>query len=284
LGINPEAVFNEVVTRIRQAGDSPRASKINSQLERAYAYAKANRAEFVFRTVAAPEPVFDSLAAEKFAGQIPELPLDWLLAFSQPVGDDPADFLAPLYRLGEQVLVFDDWRGQGQALWQHGMSLNHFRHNRPNVWFLAQPVDGQAHFNPRQMRWSRRSEESVTSWRYAVLECDLKPEEKWMPVWWRVLLQLPLPIVALYTSGGRSIHALVWVGARSKAEWDRRIRGTLKSKVVPLGADPGTFTAVRLTRLPGCWRGERGAYQRLLYFEPQNRSHESLWSRYHERK
>lgn len=225
LGISPEVVFNEVVTRIRQAGDSPRAAKISSQLSRAYAYAKANRAEFVFQTAPPPKPVFNPAAAERFAGQIPEVGLDWLAPVSQPVGDDPADFLAPLYQPGEKVLVFSDWRGQGQALWQHGLGLERFRYGRPQgVWFLAQPVDGQAHFNPRQMKWSRRSEESVTAWRYAVLECDHKPAEKWLPVWWRVLLQLPIPIVAVYTSGGKSIHALAWAGAKSKDEWDRRIR------------------------------------------------------------
>lgn len=52
------------------------------------------------------------------------------------------------------------------------------------------------------------------------------------------------------------------------------------SKAVPLGADPQALTAVRLTRLPGCWRGETNEIQRLLYFEPDNRSHESLWSCY----
>jgi hypothetical protein len=33
-----------------------------------------------------------------------------------------------------------------------------------------------------------------------------------------------------------------------------------------VGADPGALSAVRLTRLPGCWRG--GKEQKLLYFSP----------------
>ena len=43
----------------------------------------------------------------------------------------------------------------------------------------------------------------------------------------------------------------------------------MKRKVLGLvmvGADPGALSAVRLTRLPACWRGKKE--QKLLYFAP----------------
>jgi hypothetical protein len=135
------------------------------------------------------------------------------------------------------------------------------------VWFLAQPVDGQEHVNPREnkdgkIKMSRRSMESVTSWRYLVLESDKANARHWLAA----LVQLPLRIAAIYTSGGKSIHALVRVDASCKERWDAECDG-LEPILVTLGADPAALTAVRLTRLPGCYRGDKE--QKLLYLNPR---------------
>ena len=45
--------------------------------------------------------------------------------------------------------------------------------------------------------------------------------------------------------------------ANSKADWDAKV-ATLKPLLTVLGADPAAMTAVRLTRLPGCHRGQDG--------------------------
>jgi len=128
--------------------------------------------------------------------------------------------------------------------------------------FLTNPGDGLYHPNMReQNKLSRRSEESVTSWRYMVVESDVADPEDWL----RAVVQLPLQIVAIYTSGGKSIHLLVRVDAGSKTEWDE-IKNELKPVLVTLGADPAALTAVRLSRLPQCWRGDK--MQELLYLSP----------------
>jgi hypothetical protein len=85
-------------------------------------------------------------------------------------------------------------------------------------------------------------------------------------LWLAALAQLPLKIAAIYTSGGKSIHALVRLDASTKAEWDA-VRDKIKPILVPLGADPAAMTAVRLSRLPQTLRGK--APQRLLYLNPQ---------------
>jgi hypothetical protein len=122
------------------------------------------------------------------------------------------------------------------------------------VWFLCNPVDGEYHDNPRLGgKQSRRSQESVTAWRYMVLESDEADPRQWLAA----LAQMPLRVAAIYTSGGRSIHVLVRVNAASKADWDA-MAYTLKPILTVLGADPGAITAVRLTRLPGCYRGQKG--------------------------
>jgi hypothetical protein len=74
-------------------------------------------------------------------------------------------------------------------------------------------------------------------------------------------------ISAIYTSGSRSIHCLIRLDAASKEDWDSQI-GSLKRPLKVLGADPACLSAVRLTRLPGCRRPEKGGFQRLLYLCP----------------
>ena len=137
------------------------------------------------------------------------------------------------------------------------------------MWFLCQPVSGKWYPNPRNrdretgtMKLSRRSQEAVTAWRYLVLESDEAPEDLWL----NFLAILPLPIAAIYTSGGKSIHALIRVFARSKEEWDG-IKRVMVGVLTKLGADAGALSAVRLTRLPGCLRGQRK--QELLCLNPE---------------
>jgi hypothetical protein len=57
----------------------------------------------------------------------------------------------------------------------------------------------------------------------------------------------------------------VLVDATSKTNWDDAIR-TIKPKLVYLGTDPNALTAVRLTRLPNCYRGSQ--LQELLFLDP----------------
>lgn len=188
---------------------------------------------------------------------------------------------------------------------------------REGIWFLCNPVNGRWEIGPLKRRivypggygpkmlkvverlglhgppqllleqsWVRRTWKNVTSFRYAVLESDTVPEEQWL----KVLIKLPLPIVAIYTSGGRSLHALVRIDAGDKLTWDMMVRGrstttfqrrtSLMDLVCPLGADANALTAVRLTRLPFCFREgarpEDGPYKRyesprlqeLLYLAP----------------
>jgi hypothetical protein len=270
LGIEPHAAHDEITARIQAAGGS-RLDKISNQLQRAYEqdFEGLNRAAKVSRKFC-PERLI------KLANQIPEThDAGWLASHSpEPVTITPEAFLASLFEPGECVVVFDRQQSQG-SIWRHGRSLTRFVSGCDGVWFLVQPVDGRYHYNPRAGRESQRSEESVTNWRYAVLECDHEPREVYKSLWIRMMVQIPLDIVALIDSGGKSIAAIIRVDAESKGQWD--LYGQeLKEIFVPLGADPGALTAVRLTRLPGCHRGETGERQTLLWFNPQAKGEHSI--------
>lgn len=222
----------------------------------------------------------DALQREQIAGVV--VTPAWLRERSpvDPAGVTPADFLDALYGAGERVLCFTAQYSQGDygfvrqsgggSCWAE-LGDTHGEQNvrlegretpkpmvsaKEGVWFLAQPVDGKWHLDARlkdkvtgQPKWSRRSEVAVTDWRWLVLESDSAPVDLWL----NFVVQLKLRIAALYTSGGRSVHALVRVNATSKPQWDA-MRDMMSPVLSKLGADPAAMSAVRLTRLPGCYR------------------------------
>jgi hypothetical protein len=234
-------------------------------------FSSARRAE-VLSSTAAPKPEFDPQAFAKFVAGHDPVDAAWLAMRSPicPWNRTPASALNPLYRKGENVVVFDDYHSQGRALWTHpgvpydARTLNAFtKGKRLGVWFLANPVNGESRIND-EGRLSRRSWQNVTSWRYLVVESDrqdISPTD-----WLTALAQLRLPIAAICESGGRLAHALLRIDASSKQQWDQ-IRDDLLPLLVMVGADPSSVSAVRLTRLPCCQRlgkqDRNGKYQRF---------------------
>jgi len=241
------------------------------------------------KSQAKARPEIDEYLVWEAVRGVPRVDEDWLKRRS-PVdvaGLTSGDFLDHLYGEGERVLVFTSQMSQGDFLWWRGRGGFRLARERgvkatksalpsgapEGVWFLSQPVTGEWVVNPsvkwdpeektREVRgrYTRRSQPNVTSFRYFVLESDEMDAATWL----RVLAGLNFPIVAIYTSGGRSVHALVRWEVSGKAEWDA-IRNMLRQIVCPLGADPAALTAVRLSRLPGCRRGNR--LQELLFLNP----------------
>lgn len=189
--------------------------------------------------------------------------VEWLANRS---AHDPSEvgarrYLELLYAPHERVLVFSIYESQGQAFWPKDEIP---ASGERGIWYLAQPVNGRSVANPRTGKMSRRSQESVTEFRYLVLESDQADMRDWLGL----LVQLPLRIEAIYTSGGKSVHALVHVGCRTHREWEDYVRALMPTlNLLGLaGVDPKTLTSVRLTRLPGCMRA--GKLQKLLYVRP----------------
>ena len=118
-----------------------------------------------------PEPQFDPEAFSNFVAGHDNIDAQWLAARSPvcPWNRTPASLLHALYRKEENIVIFDDYRSQGQALWTHpglpydARALNVFaKGKRLGVWFLCNPVDGQ--FRPNdEGKLSRRSWQNVTS-------------------------------------------------------------------------------------------------------------------------
>lgn len=246
-------------------------------------------------------PPFDPAKLAAFAGRCgAEVTLEWLAerspvpvpAENEQSGETAAAFLRALYGEDERLLVFTRQHSQGDFLFEP--SRGGFRlaasptvraipsplpvGAQEGVWWLVQPVTGVWLPNPNNrdsagnVRLGRRHGSCVTRWPYLVLESDEAPADLWL----RALVQLPFPIVAVYTSGGRSLHALVRVNAKSKAAWDA-LRDDLLPIVCPLGADGGALSAVRLSRLPGCLRHGKSDRDGTLHRYEAPRRQRLVW-------
>jgi hypothetical protein len=173
-----------------------------------------------------PEAKYDPSKLEDRASRIDaEITRDWLSERS-PMRIDitPAAFLHVLYRQGESVWIGTRKHERRGSIWINDSAedldcLDCLRSGHQGVWFLANPVTGKPAFNGERNQWfpngeTWRTEESVTSWRYMVIESDEAPEHLWL----LMLVQLHLPIVAIYTSGHRSGSGTS-TGIQSRTVW-----------------------------------------------------------------
>ena len=116
------------------------------------------------------------------------------------------------------------------------------------AWICFNPVDGTG-----------RKDANVTSFRYALVECDNMEPGKQLAA----IHQMELPCAALVYSGGKSIHAIVRVNAPDYAEYRKRVDylyATCQKNGLTL--DQQNRTPSRLSRMPGLLRA--GQKQALL--------------------
>lgn len=107
----------------------------------------------------------------------------------------------------------------------------------------------------------------VARFEYVLIESDVIPLEFQLGL----LACLPIPIVALIDSGGKSIHAIVRVGATDAVDYKQKV-AILYECLVKVGADPNTKNPGRLTRLPGAMRRTHNGdlrRQELLFLNPE---------------
>ena len=116
------------------------------------------------------------------------------------------------------------------------------------AWICFNPVDGTG-----------RKDANVTSYRYALVECDNMEPGKQLAA----IHQMELPCAALVYSGGKSIHAIVRINAPDYAEYRKRVDhlyATCQKNGLTL--DQQNRNPSRLSRMPGILRA--GQKQALL--------------------
>lgn len=110
-------------------------------------------------------------------------------------------------------------------------------------------------FNPLDGRGVR--DENVTSYRYALVECDDLPIGRQ----YAIIRQLDLPVAVLVHSGGKSLHAIVKVDAISYEEYRKRVNYLYDvCRKNGLTLDKQNRNPSRLSRMPGVMRNGRPQY------------------------
>ncbi len=189
--------------------------------------------------------------------------LDW-----PPGAHDAIALLETLYRSDEYLFIGKRYDGGANvrtvaewvARFKRGVPL-------PPHW-IPNPLCGIAVPNPKDdAKLSARCDEAVASFKFIVAEMDGMARADQLALWRGFR---SAPIVALIDSGGKSIHAILRADVPDRATWESVVRRTLFPNVmIPLGCDSSCKNESRLSRLPGHYRQEKGAWQRLLYLDPK---------------
>lgn len=285
LGVAPEKALEMVVGKIRESNGRLVGRDVVRQLKRSYGYVQGGEpAELPlcairledgrFKTPISSSFDFGKLLkrTECFRGGIDR---NWFLERSPVRPGCAHEFLEALYRPNEKVVILKNMNERKPNLiWSHELPDFGQLASEEGVFFLPNPVAGERHIverlksetNPGGVSW--RCEEAVTVFRYLLLESDHQESEYpgFQEAWLKFLALLPAPIVSIVGSGGKSVHALVRVDTKSKADWDGLV-SPFKNALVEFGADRGAMTAVRLSRLPFGVRGAR--VQELYYCNPR---------------
>jgi hypothetical protein len=179
---------------------------------------------------------------------------------------EPGDWVLCLHRenqraeLGRSMRRRDDWLVELERLGRAGAPLP--------VLIAPNPFSGVATLTGEKTL-SLRAQGSVASFRHMVAERDTGSLAMQMAFWggwgrkhgWG-------RVQSVVHSGHKSLHVLLRVNARDRADWDTRVAGGDAREFAAMGFDPHCTNPIMMTRLPGavrCDRKVQGVLQKLLF-------------------
>lgn len=184
---------------------------------------------------------------------------------SEP-GDPKSEFirwLRALFRYNEHVCVVTrtvEGRPKGRGRFEmtrqeieslvseRGLDALGISSENAGAFACVNPLDGNG-----------RDDKNVTDYRYALVESDEIPPGKQLAL----IHELRLPCAAITWSGGKSVHAVVHIDAKSKTEYRERVAKLYEHlNKNGFSTDGQNKNEARLTRCPGFPRGD--GWQRLI--------------------
>lgn len=116
------------------------------------------------------------------------------------------------------------------------------------AWIRINPTDGTGGKNS-----------NIVAFRYALVESDAAS----IPEQYQKIRSLCLPVAALVYSGGKSLHAICRIDADDPREYAKRVKALYDyCQKKGFAIDTANKNPSRLSRLPGCQRGDK--WQRLI--------------------
>lgn len=154
--------------------------------------------------------------------------------------------------------------GGGRTLkrdeWLDWFSKNGVPFSEAGAWLRPNPC------GPGSGHSGAITDADILKFEFLLLESDILSTELQVSIY----AKLPIPIVSLMSSGGKSIHALALIRAPDAATYTNRVLRILKA-LKPIGFDESNKNPSRLSRLPGVSRSIQafnGGKQELLYLNP----------------
>jgi hypothetical protein len=192
----------------------------------------------------------------------------------EPQGD-PGLLLETLYKPTDLVWIGDRHQPGiiGDTIKTTGELMGYFKNGgKTGPFIIINPLTGTSAPRKTGDGETLRGDGNVAAYRYCMAEFDNLSREDQLRFWSAV----KLPIVALIDSGGKSIHAWLQVSkiatVTTLEQWQTEIKHRLYNRLLtPLGIDRSCSNPARLSRLPGHYREEKGAWQRLLWLSAEGR-------------
>lgn len=277
-GINPDQLYDD----IRGAIPPGRRRVPDREIFDTIKKAKADHQGGTFSPKPRPRPVISDgkVALQKIISQA-KIETDVDLIESSPLrlwGEprhDTSLLFETLYNLDD--LIFKGDRIQpgilGDTIRTVADWITHFKNGGETApFFILNPLTGMPALTKGGDKMTLRGDGNILEYRYCMAEFDNLDMTEQIKFWSAV----KLPIIALIYSAGKSIHAILKVSKLAEVataeQWQSEIKNRLYDQILkPLGVDGACSNPARLSRLPGHYRAEKKALQKILWLSPEGR-------------
>lgn len=188
----------------------------------------------------------------------------------EPQGD-PVLLLKTLFKPDEPVFMGE--RYDADTIRTAGEWITYLQDGgKAGPFIIVNPLTGTHAPTKTGDKATLRGDGNISAYRYAMAEFDTLSREDQLRFW----SAAKLPVICLIDSGGKSIHAWLQVSkiatVKNPEQWATEIKGRLYDRILTLlGVDSACSNPARLSRLPGHFREEKQAWQRLLWLSPEGR-------------
>jgi hypothetical protein len=275
-GVNENQIFKDIQANIPNGGRKVPDREIQSAIKTAVLRFGGNQSVQFMPPV--PKPKRDVDGSKRFLQIVNQFAgvqeVDLWEASPMRLDEEPGPWdaitaLSELYKPDDILFVGDVYQRNVFTVTDHiaaiksGIKTEAHIIPNPMTGAIGKTKDGSESF---------RCDATIADFRFAIVEFDNATRNQQVCFWYSMIAKKVFNIAALIDSGGKSIHAWVRVNLKTEADWDKYVRGEIydqdRGLMAIMGADRSCQNPSRLSRLPGHYRKEKNAWQRLLYLNP----------------